>query len=277
MSIKDYKPTNNNIVWCPNCGYYIFYNNFLNVLDSIGIGNSELLVVTGIGCSGRVAGYIRTNAYHTIHGRALPFAQGSLDYNPDLKVVVIMGEGDAVSIGGNHFIHACRRNPNLTVYVLNNRVYGMTGGQASPTSEPGLETPTTPYGFQEKPLDIVELACSSGAGYVARTSDAYPTHLRRLLEKGFSYPGMSVIEVRTSCYRHAKDLGITIPDERRLERERTIVMPEYLIQFYQWLLKHGLVRRIPLGVFRNRPPEVKTQLKEVIKDPKEVLEELFVL
>jgi 2-oxoglutarate ferredoxin oxidoreductase subunit beta len=166
----------------------------------MGLEKNKTATISGIGCTGRLPTYIDTNTLHTTHGRALGFATGVKLANPELTVVTAMGDGDAVAIGGNHFIHACRRNIDITAIVANNCIYGMTGGQYSPTTPHGKRGTTAPYGNVEYEFDIVSLAAGAGATFVARTSVYHVRELDKILERAIRHPGFSVVEVVSNCY-----------------------------------------------------------------------------
>src|SRR5512146_1828130 len=153
-------------VWCPGCGNGILLGSLIRAVDRTGFEKDQIVVVSGIGCSGRISVYVDFNTLHATHGRALTFATGVKLANPRLQVIVIMGDGDATAIGGNHFIHAARRNLNLTAIIVNNSIYGMTGGQYSPTTPLDSRATTAPYGNIEQPLQACDLAIAAGASYV---------------------------------------------------------------------------------------------------------------
>lgn len=186
-------------IWCPGCGNGILMHDVIRAIQSLGIEKDKLCIVSGIGCSSRAAGYLDFNTVHTTHGRAIPFATGIKLSRPELEVIVIAGDGDLAAIGGNHLIHACRRNIGLTVVVFNNEIYGMTGGQYSPTMPYGENATTTPYGNIERSLDIVQLAKAAGAGYVAR-GDCYHTEQTvSLIKRGITHNGFSLIDCVSVC------------------------------------------------------------------------------
>lgn len=186
-------------IWCDGCGNGIILNCFVHAIDDLKMDIDKIVVVSGIGCIGRLSGYTNTDSYHTTHGRAIAFATGVKLANPDLTVVAISGDGDLFAIGGNHFIHAARRNVDIKVICANNFNYGMTGGQYGPTTPLNAWTTTTPYGNIEHPFNLVHLAAASGAVYVARWTTL---HVRRLVEsikKMLQKEGFSFIEVITPC------------------------------------------------------------------------------
>lgn len=187
-------------VWCPGCGIGIMLGALIRAIDRIGYEKDEVVLVSGIGCSGRLPVYVDFNTLHTTHGRALTFATGIKLAKPNLKVIVIMGDGDAVAIGGNHFIHAARRNIDITAIIVNNSVYGMTGGQSSPTTPYGMKTTTTAYSNIEQSFKISELAVTAGAVFVGRGTVYHARLLDELMEKAFLKPGFSVVEVISHCH-----------------------------------------------------------------------------
>ena len=187
-------------VWCPGCGIGIMLGALVRAIDKCGFTKDDVVLVSGIGCSGRLPVYVDFNTLHTTHGRALTFATGIKLAKPRLKVIVVMGDGDAVAIGGNHFIHAARRNIDLTAIILNNSVYGMTGGQYSPTTPYGMKSTTTRYANIEHAFQISELAVTSGASFVARGTVYHTVNLDDLMERAFLKEGFSVVEVISHCH-----------------------------------------------------------------------------
>ncbi len=186
-------------MFCPGCGHGIVMKAFLRAVHQLGLDKNKVVVVSGIGCASRIPGYVDFDTLHTTHGRALAFATGVKLARPELHVVVLSGDGDAIAIGGNHFIHACRRNLDMTLVVLNNYIYGMTGGQRSPTTPLEAYASTAPYGAIDPPFDVVEMAVASGATYVARTTEYHATEISRYIAQAMQHKGMGVVEVRTSC------------------------------------------------------------------------------
>ncbi len=186
-------------IWCPGCGLGTALSCFSSALVRSGLDLDKVAVVSGIGCTGRVAGYLRLDGFHTTHGRAIPFATGLKLANQDLKVVVFSGDGDLIAIGGNHFIHAARRNMDLTVICVNNFNYGMTGGQVGPTTPSEARTSTSPRGNLEHPFNIPRLAAAAGATYVARWTVLHARRLEKSIHKALLKPGFSVVEVISPC------------------------------------------------------------------------------
>ena len=186
-------------IWCPGCGNGIILNVFIHAFAKLHLNQDHTVVVSGIGCSGRITQYLNFDTIHTLHGRAIPLAIGIKLSRPELNVVVFTGDGDSIAIGGNHLIHAARRNINITVIIINNMTYGMTGGQYSPTTPEQSKTKTSPYGSIEPNIDISKLVISAGATFVAK----YTTYHIKELEKGMIeaiiHEGFSLIEVVSTC------------------------------------------------------------------------------
>jgi len=187
-------------VWCPGCGNGIVLGSLLRAIHSLTIPKDDIVVASGIGCSSRLTTYIDFNTLHTTHGRALTFATGVKLAKPRLQVIAVMGDGDATAIGGNHFIHAARRNINITAVIVNNSTYGMTGGQYSPTTPYGSKSTTSTYGHVEHAFSIAELAVTAGASFVARGTVYHAAHLDRLLEQAIVKRGFSVVEIISNCH-----------------------------------------------------------------------------
>ena len=186
--------------FCPGCGCGTILNAFIHALDNLNISPEETVAVTGIGCSSWIPSpYFKGDVLHTTHGRSIAFATGVKIVKPDMKVVVFGGDGDLIGIGGNHLIHAARRNIDLTIFLVNNFIYGMTGGQVSPTTPQGIPTTTTPYGNAEHPFSIAELIAASGATYVARWTTYHIVQLIKAMEEAIQKKGFSFIEIISQC------------------------------------------------------------------------------
>ena len=197
-------------IWCPGCGIGTTVNCFVRALIESRQPLDKVAIVSGIGCTGRVAGYLRLDSFHTTHGRAIPFATGMKLANPDLQVVVYSGDGDLIAIGGNHFIHAARRNVDLKVICVNNLIYGMTGGQAAPTTPLTALSTTTPYGCVERPFNLPYLAESCGAVYVARWTSYHVRQIAKSMAEAFRKRGFCFIEIIAPCptlYQRRNRLG----------------------------------------------------------------------
>lgn len=186
-------------IWCPGCGHGVVTGCMVKAIDKLSLTKDEVAVVSGIGCSSRASGYLDFNTVHSAHGRALPVATGLKFANPELTVLVVTGDGDAAAIGGNHLIHAARRNIDLTVVLYNNSIYGMTGGQYSPMTPVHAKASTAPFGTIERDFNIAELVKAAGATFVARSTTFHAQMTTDLIAKGISHKGFSLIEVVTAC------------------------------------------------------------------------------
>jgi 2-oxoglutarate ferredoxin oxidoreductase subunit beta len=221
-------------MWCAGCGIGTMLGALLRAFEELDYSPTDTVVVTGIGCTGKLDDYLLTNALHTTHGRALAYATGIKAFRPHLHVVAVMGDGDSVNIGGNHFIHACRRNIGVTAIVLNNFNFGMTGGQASATTPERSFTSTTSYGNPERAFDICALAEVAGANYVARSTPYHGWEMQGLMQRALGNRGFSLVEVISPCPTH---FG------RRNE------MPE-TVESLLWLRDHA----VPVERFRGLSP-----------------------
>lgn len=186
-------------IFCPGCGHGVHMQNIAHAIDKIDYDRDKICIVSGIGCSSRAAGYMDFNTIHTTHGRAIAVATGMKMARQDLMVIVIGGDGDISAIGGNHFIHAARRNIDLTVFVFNNHIYGMTGGQYSPTTPMGDRGTTAPYGNIDQSFDIAKLAKHTGASFVARGTVWHVNQTRKLMERAIRHKGFSVVDCMSVC------------------------------------------------------------------------------
>lgn len=186
-------------IWCPGCGHGIMMRSIAVAIEELNLDKDKVCIVSGIGCSSRASGYMDFNTLHTTHGRALAFATGVKFANPDLHVIVVSGDGDASAIGGNHLIHACRRNIDITTIIFNNNIYGMTGGQFSPTTPMGDKGTTAPFGNIDKSFDICKLAEGAGATYVARSTAYHAKQMTEFVKKGIQHKGFSLIEGMSTC------------------------------------------------------------------------------
>jgi len=190
--------------WCPGCGIYAIFDALKSAVVSLKIEPEQLVIVTGIGCHGRLSNYFKAYGFHGLHGRVLPVATGIKLSNPELHVVAVSGDGDAYSIGMGHFIHTLRRNISITYLVVDNRVYALTQGQTSPTSSLGFVSKSSPYGSKEYPLDGPQLALAAGGTFIARGFSGYPSHLAVLIEGGMSHNGFALIDVLSPCVTQNK-------------------------------------------------------------------------
>jgi 2-oxoglutarate ferredoxin oxidoreductase subunit beta len=203
MAIKDYiRQRFFPHMWCPGCGHGTVLNSLLRSVETLGMSKNEIVMVSGIGCSARISGYVDFHSLHTLHGRALAFATGVKLSKPELNVIVPMGDGDALAIGGNHFIHAARRNIDITALVMNNRIYGMTGGQFSPLSGLGTMATTAPYASIDREFDVVKMARAAGATFVARSTTYHAKQVTDIIRQAILHEGFSVVEILSQCPTH---------------------------------------------------------------------------
>ena len=215
-------------IWCPGCGNGIIMRDVAQAIENLGLNRDRTVIVSGIGCSSRAAGYLDFNTIHTTHGRAIAFATGIKLANPELDVIVIAGDGDLAAIGGNHLIHAARRNIGLTVIVMNNNIYGMTGGQYSPTTPTGDFGTTAPYGNLDRSFDIAGLAYGAGASYAARGSAYHVQQTINLIMEGIRNKGFSIIDVASVCptYYGRKNKKGSAVDMLKWQKENAVTMEQ---------------------------------------------------
>lgn len=236
-------------LWCPGCGNGIILGAIIKAVDQEGLGKDEVALISGIGCSSRASGYVDFNTANTLHGRALPISTGLKMARPDLHVITLSGDGDCAAIGGNHLIHAARRNIGLTLVVFNNSIYGMTGGQYSPLTPVGSRATTAPYLTIEPSFDILALAQAAGATFTARATTYHVPVLVDVLRKGIRHEGFSIIEVVTGC-------------PTNFGRQNKIGAPALMME---WQKDHGVPRaaweklddgaregKFPIGVLYER-------------------------
>ena len=251
-------------IWCPGCGHGIIMHALIRALVALKKERSNTVLASGIGCSSRMAGYINACTLHSTHGRSLAFATGIKLHRPELTVVDVMGDGDCTAIGGNHFIHACRRNIDITAIVMNNNIYGMTGGQASPTTPIGAWASTTPYGAIDPAFDICKLAEGAGASYVARTTIANPRQAETYITNGIRKKGFSVVEVVTHCHTQ-----FGRKNDRRLPIENYNFFKEASVPLAKarTMSPEELAGRIVCGEFVNKDvPEYTEQYRKLVID-----------
>ncbi len=236
-------------VLCAGCGHGIVLGTLIRSIHSLGIPKDDVVIVAGIGCSGRLAVYVDFNTVHTTHGRALSFATGIKMANPKLNVIALMGDGDALSIGGNHLIHAARRNIGVTALVLNNNIYGMTGGQSSPATPLGAITMTNPYGQLDKSFDTVELARGAGANYVARGTVFHVKKLEKIMTEAIGRPGFSLVEAITPCHtQYGRKNNFKTP----VDMYKWMKKAAMDVERYNELPEDQREDRLPIGVFVER-------------------------
>ncbi|NIO06048.1 MAG: 2-oxoacid:ferredoxin oxidoreductase subunit beta [Proteobacteria bacterium] len=249
-------------VWCPGCGIGILLGGLIRAIDRLGYEKDEVVLVSGIGCTGRLPVYVDFNTLHTTHGRAVTFATGVKLANPNLKVIVVMGDGDAVAIGGNHFIHAARRNIDLTAIIMNNAVYGMTGGQTSPTTPYGMKTTTAVYRNVEHAFRISELAVTAGAVFVGRGTVYHARLLDQLIEKALVKPGFGVVEVVGHChtqYGKLNRLGSAV-DMMRMQKGDAVT-----VEKASKLAPEALEGKVIIGVLMDKELPVYQEQYEKVR------------
>jgi len=256
-------------VWCPGCGIGIMLGALIRAIDRTGFEKDDIVLVSGIGCSGRLPVYVDFNTLHTTHGRALTFATGVKLAKPSLKVIVIMGDGDAVAIGGNHFIHAARRNIDLTAIIVNNSVYGMTGGQYSPTTPYGMRSTTTVYSNIEQDFRISELAVTAGAVFVGRGTVYHAKLLDSLIEQALLKKGFSVVEVISHChtqYGRQNRLGSAV-EMMQWQRDHALPVEKALRMKSEELKDKVLIGVLidkELPVFQEEYEKIRSRAKETV-------------
>ena len=257
-------------IWCPGCGIGTAFSSCLIAMKGSGIDLQKTVMVSGIGCSGRGAGYVNLDSYHTTHGRAIPFATGMKLANPELNLVVFSGDGDLFAIGGNHFIHAARRNMDMTVICVNNFNYGMTGGQVAATTPYHAKTTTTPFGNPESPFNLPLLAYASGATYIARWTILHTRELTDAFQEAFTKKGFSFIEVLAPCPvnygRRNKERPM---DTLKMYQDRSIIRNDA----HPAELDVDFSRGIVLGKFIDTDRRTFTEDYDMTCRPKELPEE----
>ena len=254
-------------IWCPGCGNGIIMRDVVQAIDNLGLRRSNTVIVSGIGCSSRAAGYMDFNTIHTTHGRAIAFATGIKLANPELEVIVIAGDGDISAIGGNHLIHAARRNIGLTVVVMNNNIYGMTGGQYSPTTPTGEFGTTAPYGNLDRSFDIAGLAYGAGASYAARGSAYHVQQTIQLIQDGIRNRGFSIIDVASVCptYYGRKNKKGDAVEMMKWQRDNAVTVEQAAKMSPEELkgkLVIGLLHHIQYPEFTFKYTELIRQLAE---------------
>jgi 2-oxoglutarate ferredoxin oxidoreductase subunit beta len=255
-------------IWCSGCGNGIVMQAMVRAIHRLKIPQNDVVAVSGIGCSSRVTAYVDFNTVHTAHGRPIAFATGIKMANPKLTVIVVTGDGDAVAIGGNHFIHAARRNIDITVILINNFIYGMTGGQASPTTPYGARATTAPYGQTEHGFDIAELAKAAGATFVSRTTTYHARQCETQIEQALENPGFSLVEAIAACPT-AYGRYNNVPDGAAMllqQRDQAVSVAKA-----RKMTPEELEGKIVTGVFVNQKrPECRAEYQRLIDRLSEV-------
>ncbi len=252
LTKKDYK-TDQEVRWCPGCGDYSILNAVQGAFADLQKKRHEVAIVSGIGCSSRFPYYMETYGFHTIHGRAPAIATGLKLSNPELDVWVVTGDGDALSIGGNHFIHCLRRNVGLKILLFNNRIYGLTKGQYSPTSEQGKVTKSTPVGSVDYPFRPIQLALGAGATFIARTVDMFQDHLDATIKRASAHQGTAFVEIYQNCnifndgaFKSFSEKGVRDDRTVRLEHGKPLVFGGEQKKGLRWTADHE-VEVVTLG------------------------------
>lgn len=248
-------------IWCPGCGHGIVLNSLLRAVDKLKeLDDQRIAVVSGIGCSSRISGYLNLHTMHTLHGRALAFATGLKLQKPQMRVLATMGDGDALAIGGNHFIHAARRNIDITALVMNNRIYGMTGGQFSPLSGPGTLATTSPQGNIDPGFDTVRMAEAAGATFVARATTYHVQQMVDIIYEAVLHKGFSVVEILSQCptyFGRKNALGSAV-EMMKLYKENTTPVGSRAKQENPELIERGVF-------VRQTRPEYCASYDEIIQ------------
>lgn len=252
LTRKDFQ-SDQEVRWCPGCGDYAILATVQRMMPKLGVPKENIVFVSGIGCSSRFPYYMETYGFHTIHGRAPAIASGVKISNPDLSVWVVTGDGDGLSIGGNHLIHALRRNVNLKILMFNNRIYGLTKGQYSPTSEHGKKTKSTPFGSVDQPFSPASVALGAEASFVARSIDVEPKHLEDTLLRAAAHKGAAFVEIIQNCnvfndraFEHFTAKGVKNDAQLRVEHGKPLIFGK------------EVKRGIKLGGKNGLTPEVVT-------------------
>lgn len=249
-------------IWCPGCGNGIVTGAIVKAIDTLAIEKDNIAVVSGIGCSSRASGYLDFNTVHSAHGRALPVATGIKLTEPRLKVIVVTGDGDATAIGGNHFIHAARRNIDITVVLYNNNIYGMTGGQYSPLTPTNSRATTAQYGTVDRPFDVTELARGAGATFVARATTFHTQLLSDVIAQGIQHEGFSIIEAITACpisFGRQNKMG-SAPNMMKWQKEHGV-----MVAAYDKLPEEQKADKFPIGIlYKKLAPEYSAEYDKVI-------------
>lgn len=249
-------------IWCPGCGHGIIMRSVVQAIENLGLNKDDVCIVSGIGCSSRAPGYMDFNTLHTTHGRALAFATGVKMANPKLEVIVIMGDGDSAAIGGNHLIHAARRNIDIATIVFNNNIYGMTGGQYSPTTPMGERATTAPFGNIDKNFDLCDLVRAAGATYVARSTAYHANMIIKQVEDAITNNGFSFVEAVSVCPTYYG---------RKNKKGDAVEMMKYLkdvsvnVKASEKMSKDQLKDKLIIGeIYKTQEPEYTEEYQKII-------------
>jgi len=254
-------------IWCPGCGHGIIMRSIAQAISNLGLDKDKVCIVSGIGCSSRAPGYMDFNTLHTTHGRALAFATGVKLARPELEVIVITGDGDASAIGGNHLIHACRRNIGITTIVFNNNIYGMTGGQYSPTTPHEELGTTAPHGNIDMPFDIANLAGAAGASYTGRTTAYHVPQMTKMIQGAIAHKGFSLVEAISICptYYGRKNKKGSVVDMMNFLKDSF-----YDVKLADKLPEEKKAGKFTMGMFKQvEAPEYTEQYDKIIEKLRE--------
>lgn len=259
---KYFRPGRLPHIWCPGCSNGIVTSAIVKAIDKVGLSKDDTAIVSGIGCSSRAPGYLDFNTVHSAHGRALPFATGIKLAKPEMNVLVVTGDGDCSAIGGNHLIHACRRNIDLTAVVFNNNIYGMTGGQYSPLTPTNSKASTAPYRTIDRAFDLAKLATGAGATFVARATSFHAQLLSDLIAQGIQHKGLSIIEAICACpisYGRQNKMG-DAPAMLKWQRDHAVMLAAY-----EKLSEEQRAEKFPIGVLhKEEQPEYTEEYSKII-------------
>ena len=251
-------------VWCPGCGHYGVLHSFYAAIAELNLAPERIAIASGIGCSGRFPAFVNAYGFHGVHGRALPLATGIKLGHPELTVIAVSGDGDAYSIGAGHFPHAARRNINITYIVMDNRIYGLTKGQPSPTSPTGLKLKASPYGSTDTPLKPVTAALAHNASFVARGFSAWTKELTEILKRAILHPGFAFVEVLSPCitfhntYQHFKEVLHPIPRDH----DETDITKAMALALVDPTLYHGVFYANPRPCYEDTIAELRAEAQK---------------
>lgn len=253
-------------IWCPGCGHGIVTQALIRAIDEAGLDTEKTVIVSGIGCSSRASGYLNFDTLHTTHGRAIPFATGIKLANPELRVILVSGDGDAAAIGGNHLIHAARRNIDITVVCYNNNIYGMTSGQYSPLTPEGSYASTAPYGMLERPFDLCDLVGGAGGTFVGRSTTYHARQLTTVIKQAILHQGFSFVDALSQCptYYGRRNKLRTVGDMMDWFKERSVPASSW-----EKMTAEERKGKFPIGILRNtEAPELTEVYSRVIERAK---------
>ncbi len=254
----DHQPT-----WCPGCGDFGIWTSVKNAMNAMELGPDDVFFAYGIGCHGNMYNWMKTYGFAGLHGRSLPVAQGVKLAHHTMPVLCITGDGDCIGEGGNHFIHAAKRNADITVLLFDNQVYGLTTGQASPTARPGLKTKSTPHGVVDMPLSPAALAITAGATFVARGFAGDGKGLSDLIVKAVRHKGFSLVDILQPCVTFNKDFGYPWYREHIYDLNSTGYMPDNRVKAFDKAMEWG--EKLPVGVFFEEERPAHTDQYEMLK------------